>query len=107
MHARIRDDADRMRAAAERNQPHPVTRPAQVIGRTPALRWRAARPPGRVFAPGIQFQPRIDAEPRRADLMIVALGEPEVLFQQTGTAGSIDQPARMQGFGLAVALAAD
>ena len=48
MQLRVGDDADRMRARGQRDQPDPVAGADQVVGREPARRRLAARAPGRV-----------------------------------------------------------
>ncbi len=51
MDGRIADDANRMCAGTQWNQPHPVALAAQVIGRAPTFRWRAALLPSRIRDP--------------------------------------------------------
>ena len=51
MQLRVGDDADRMRARGQRDQPDPVAGADQVVGREPARRRLAARAPGGVVGP--------------------------------------------------------
>ena len=64
MQLRVGDDADRMRARRERDQPDPVAVADQVVGREPARRRVAARAPGGIVGPVVDVDPLADPEPR-------------------------------------------
>src|SRR3546814_18062720 len=73
MRLAVADDAQRMRAGRQRDQPEPVSRAAHVVGRAPAVRRRAARQPLRVVGPGVGIAPPPDAPPRRVGVVLVVL----------------------------------
>ena len=98
MQRRIGDEADRMRPRRERNQPCPVARTAQVIGRAPAFARIAARIPFVVVAEPVVHPDALgDAEPDRVRIVGVRLGQVELALEQAAPAAGIDQPARAGG----------
>ena len=94
MQRRVGDDADRMRARRERDQPDPVAVADQVVGREPAVRRVAAREPGRVVGPVVDVDARRRSGTRPRSRRARSAGEVELALQQAGAAGRIDQPAR-------------
>ena len=90
-----------MRARAERDQPQPVARAAQVVGRLPARGRRAQRAPGRVIDPVVDVEPRVQAKPHGVRVVGVVFGEIELAFEQAGAAGGVDHPTCADGFLLA------
>ena len=96
MELRVSDDADRMGTRSQRNQPHPIARADQMIGRTPALGWIASGAPGLVRNPIIDAQALVDAKPHGVGIVAVGLLKTELALEQTRATGCIDKPACAQ-----------
>ncbi len=96
VHLRIADDAQRMRAGRQRDQPEPVTGPAHVIGGTPAIRRRAALQPAAVLRPTVRVDQAFHAPPHRIGVVRVVLCQAQLALEQAGAATGIDHPARAQ-----------
>ena len=96
MHLRVADDAQRMRARTQWNQPEPVTRPTHVIGGAPAVRRRAACQPLRIVRPLVGIDETIDAPPHRVHVVVVGFGQVQLALDQAGASGGVHHPARSQ-----------
>ena len=94
MQLRVGDDAHRMRARGQRDQPDPVAGADQVVGREPARRRLAARAPGRDrrtsrrsrSGPAMRNQTALASWP-------FASREAELALEQAGAAAGVDEPA--------------
>jgi hypothetical protein len=92
--ARVRHDAHRVRARGQRNQPDPVARADQVVGREPARLRGAAGAPFGVVAPVVERDALADTEPHRMGVVRVRLGQAQLALEQAGAAAGVDDPAR-------------
>src|SRR5690606_26947660 len=106
-HRGVADDAERVRARGQRDHPEPVAGAAHVVGRAPAVRWRAAGAPGLVVGPVVGVEDAVDPPPGGIGIVAVGLGQAQLALEQAGAAARVDNPARGQAAFAAVARPGD
>ena len=92
VHLGVDDDADAGRSRPERDEPHPVARPHQVVGAQPAVAGVDAALPVGVGRPVVELERLGDAPPRGVGLVRARAAQAELALQEAAPAGGVDDP---------------
>src|SRR5581483_6524416 len=93
MHTGIADNPNAGRAGSQGNNPDPVARPHQMVGRERALSPGNAGLPFGIGGPGINVDGMANAEPGGVGAMVYFLSQPQLALQQRAAPGSVHYPA--------------